>query len=180
MEIPVPDAVVGALDREAETLLQSGLTLQALADHLGLTAYRPPQDREVNVVFSHIRPQPGSGYDERRYVQLWGPLMRSGSGYEVLPAQTMEEAIAAARRTNSIDLLVVDAVMPEISGPELAEILLFLRPNMKILFITGLDGLAIRLAFERPCAFLQKPFSVTTLVTKIDAMLDLEPKPPGA
>jgi two-component system cell cycle sensor histidine kinase/response regulator CckA len=107
-------------------------------------------------------------------------IILSRRGYDVLAAQTMEEAIAAARRTNTIDLLVVDAVMPEISGPELAEILLFLRPNMKILFITGLDGLAIRLAFERPCAFLQKPFSVTTLVTKIDAMLDLEPKPPGA
>jgi 1,4-dihydroxy-2-naphthoate octaprenyltransferase len=34
----------------------------------------PPTDREVSVVFSHIRPQPGQGYDERRYVQFWGTL----------------------------------------------------------------------------------------------------------
>ena len=34
----------------------------------------PPAGREVNVVFSHIRPQPGYGYDERRYVSLWGRL----------------------------------------------------------------------------------------------------------
>jgi two-component system cell cycle sensor histidine kinase/response regulator CckA len=100
-------------------------------------------------------------------------------GYAVLAAQTMDEAIAATRRATVIDLLVVDAVMPEVSGPELAEILLFIRPNMKILFITGLDGLTIRLAFERPCNFLQKPFSVATLVTKIEAMLDVDPKPPG-
>src|SRR6266496_145674 len=34
----------------------------------------PPLDREVNVVFSHIRPQPGVGYDERRYISMWGRL----------------------------------------------------------------------------------------------------------
>jgi len=97
-------------------------------------------------------------------------------GYQVLPAETMEEAIAAARCPAAIDLLVVDAVMPKLSGPELAEILLFLRPNMKILFITGLDGLAIRLAFERPCSFLQKPFTVTALVSKIEGMFEGERK----
>ena len=104
-------------------------------------------------------------------------IILSRRGYEVLPAQTMEEAIAAARRTNAIDLLVVDAVMPEISGPELAEILLFLRPNMKILFITGLDSLAIRLAFERPCAFLQKPFSMGVLLSKVQELLETEKRP---
>ena len=32
----------------------------------------PPSGREVGVLFSHIRPQPGIGYDERRYVNVWG------------------------------------------------------------------------------------------------------------
>ena len=31
-----------------------------------------PTDREINVIGSHIRPTPGAGYDERRYLQLWG------------------------------------------------------------------------------------------------------------
>ncbi|HEX7171371.1 MAG TPA: prenyltransferase [Candidatus Limnocylindria bacterium] len=31
-----------------------------------------PTDRELSVMGSHIRPQPGIGYDERRYLQLWG------------------------------------------------------------------------------------------------------------
>lgn len=34
-----------------------------------------PADRTVNVLASHIRPQPGIGYDERRYLQLWGTVM---------------------------------------------------------------------------------------------------------
>ena len=32
----------------------------------------PPPGRELCITFSHIRPQPGIGYDERRYVNLWG------------------------------------------------------------------------------------------------------------
>ena len=36
------------------------------------TGVTPPPDREVNVIASHIRPTPGEGYDERRYVSLWG------------------------------------------------------------------------------------------------------------
>ncbi len=33
-----------------------------------------PTDRELSVMGSHIRPQPGIGYDERRYLQLWGRI----------------------------------------------------------------------------------------------------------
>lgn len=36
------------------------------------TAEPIPTDREVSVMGSHIRPQPGVGYDQRRYLQLWG------------------------------------------------------------------------------------------------------------
>jgi 1,4-dihydroxy-2-naphthoate octaprenyltransferase len=44
---------------------------------LGAFEPAPPLDREVALVFSHIRPQPGQGYDERRYVQFWGRLRRT-------------------------------------------------------------------------------------------------------
>ena len=46
---------------------------------------QPPQGERVNVVFSHIRPQPGIGYDERRYVSLWGPLRAADGGLEFSP-----------------------------------------------------------------------------------------------
>ena len=47
----------------------------------------PPTDREVEVVFSHIRPQPGVGYDERRYVQFWGHLTSGAdaTGFTFIP-----------------------------------------------------------------------------------------------
>jgi 1,4-dihydroxy-2-naphthoate polyprenyltransferase len=46
---------------------------------------QPPTDERINVVFSHIRPQPGIGYDERRYVSLWGPLRPVDGGIEFSP-----------------------------------------------------------------------------------------------
>jgi 1,4-dihydroxy-2-naphthoate octaprenyltransferase len=46
---------------------------------------QPPEGERVNVVFSHIRPQPGFGYDERRYVSLWGPLRRVDGALELEP-----------------------------------------------------------------------------------------------
>jgi 1,4-dihydroxy-2-naphthoate octaprenyltransferase len=48
-------------------------------------AVQPPRGERVNVVFSHIRPQPGIGYDERRYVSLWGPLREAGGELELAP-----------------------------------------------------------------------------------------------
>ncbi len=45
---------------------------------------QPPIGEQVNVVFSHIRPQPGIGYDERRYVSLWGRLTQADGDELVL------------------------------------------------------------------------------------------------
>jgi len=39
-----------------------------------------PTDREINLLGSHIRPKPGEGYDERRYLQLWGHASTPASG----------------------------------------------------------------------------------------------------
>lgn len=39
-----------------------------------------PADRQVSVLGSHIRPKPGEGYDERRYIQLWGTATAPASG----------------------------------------------------------------------------------------------------
>ncbi len=44
---------------------------------------RPADGQEVELTFSHIRPQPGVGYDERRYVNLWGRATPAGEGLRV-------------------------------------------------------------------------------------------------
>jgi 1,4-dihydroxy-2-naphthoate octaprenyltransferase len=55
----------------------------------------PPKGRNVNVIFSHIRPLPEAGYDERRYVSIWGPLRRRDDGrLELVPedSQSWDES----------------------------------------------------------------------------------------
>jgi 1,4-dihydroxy-2-naphthoate polyprenyltransferase len=46
---------------------------------------QPPEGEQVNVVFSHIRPQPGVGYDERRYVSIWGRAEAGERGVALTP-----------------------------------------------------------------------------------------------
>jgi 1,4-dihydroxy-2-naphthoate octaprenyltransferase len=47
----------------------------------------PPDGAEANVIVSHVRPQ-AIGYDERRYVQLWGRLRRTPTGLELSPQRS--------------------------------------------------------------------------------------------
>ncbi|MCI0344039.1 MAG: prenyltransferase [Chloroflexi bacterium] len=66
---PVSVAVVAAADpggAEASLSAPAGLLV--------------PMDRDVSLTGSHIRPQPGYGYDERRHVTVWGRAMRSADG----------------------------------------------------------------------------------------------------
>jgi 1,4-dihydroxy-2-naphthoate octaprenyltransferase len=46
-----------------------------------------PLDRDVNIIASHIRPQPGTGYDERRYILLWGRLTALGDETVLRPGR---------------------------------------------------------------------------------------------
>lgn len=45
----------------------------------------PPDGAEVELTWSHVQPQPGIGYNERRYVNVWGALRRAGDGFVVDP-----------------------------------------------------------------------------------------------
>lgn len=48
----------------------------------------PSVGSEVNVTFSHIRPYPGVGYDQRRYVSVWGTISAVNGTLEVIPSRT--------------------------------------------------------------------------------------------
>jgi 1,4-dihydroxy-2-naphthoate octaprenyltransferase len=84
-------AVVAFLDDEGYPLsVATGFTPKpdwgvVLLDPVAGERVQLPEGREVNVVFSHIRPQPGQGYDERRYVSLWGILHRTNGHLEFAP-----------------------------------------------------------------------------------------------
>ena len=46
-----------------------------------------PVDREINFTVSHIRPQPGTGYDQRRYIELWGRIAPRDGGWALSPGR---------------------------------------------------------------------------------------------
>jgi 1,4-dihydroxy-2-naphthoate octaprenyltransferase len=48
----------------------------------------PADGTEVNVTFSHIRPYPGVGYDQRRYVSVWGKVARANGTLEIKPERS--------------------------------------------------------------------------------------------
>ena len=48
----------------------------------------PTTASEVNVIFSHVRPQPGVGYDQRRYVSVWGTVRAHNGTLELQPTRT--------------------------------------------------------------------------------------------
>jgi 1,4-dihydroxy-2-naphthoate octaprenyltransferase len=67
-----------ATDLRTDTAAGVVMLRQPAGDVVGI-----PEDREVNICGSHIRPKPGEGYDERRYLQLWGTAGTADAGGEV-------------------------------------------------------------------------------------------------
>jgi PAS domain S-box-containing protein len=97
------------------------------------------------------------------------------AGYTVLEACNGEDALlVAADRLDSIDLVVTDVVMPQMGGRDLAERLLVLRPDLKILFTSGYteDGIVHRGVLARGVSFLPKPYDRASLTRRVRSMLD--------
>jgi CheY-like chemotaxis protein len=96
-------------------------------------------------------------------------------GYKVLESTSPEDAIEISRRyTEPIHLLLTDVVLPRISGRKIAEHLTPLRPGMKVLYMSGYtDDTILRAGvLEAGTAFLQKPFTPTSLAHRVREVLD--------
>jgi PAS domain S-box-containing protein len=97
------------------------------------------------------------------------------SGYAVLKASHGAEALEVSRRHQGpIDLMVSDVVMPGMSGSELAQHLRPLRPEMKVLYMSGYtdDAIVRHGVLAADTAFLPKPFSPDALTRKVREVLD--------
>src|SRR5215831_19755818 len=78
------------------------------------------------------------------------------------------------KHTGTIDLLITDVVMPNMSGGELAKEFALRRPGTKFLFVSGYPGKTIldHKVVDLETNFLQKPYTLKQLSLKIRATLD--------
>jgi two-component system cell cycle sensor histidine kinase/response regulator CckA len=112
--------------------------------------------------------------DEQMLLKMTQAMLKA-LGYVVLIAATPGEAIRLAEEhAGEIDLLMTDVVMPEMNGRELAKRLLSLYPNLKRLFMSGYTAnvIAHHGVLEQGVHFIQKPFSMQDLATKVREALD--------
>jgi PAS domain S-box-containing protein len=96
-------------------------------------------------------------------------------GYKVLEAAEGKQALALAQgHIGPVHLLLSDVVMPEMSGPVLAGRLLGLRPDLKIIYISGHStGSVLHHGLKQgTVAFLQKPFTPEALLQTVRGVLD--------
>lgn len=99
--------------------------------------------------------------------------MLDRSGYQVLTAPSGHDAVKIAGRPGQIDLLLTDVIMPKMLGREVADRVRALHPGIRVLFMSGYtQGLLSAQGVHEPGLYLiEKPFSATSLATKLNEVL---------
>jgi two-component system, cell cycle sensor histidine kinase and response regulator CckA len=114
--------------------------------------------------------------DEKALRSLIRQVLR-GAGHTVLDTGDPDEAIQLCERhPGDIALLITDMVLPKLSGPQVAERVVKMRPGVRVIYTSGYPGKASipnRLR-RNGTAFFEKPFTPDTLVRKVRAVLDAE------
>jgi CheY-like chemotaxis protein len=112
--------------------------------------------------------------DEESVRQVTTRVLRN-NGYLVLEAGLPSEALnLLAQGGVSVDLMLVDVVMPEMTGADLAKQVAASHPSVRVLYMSGYTGGAIsgRDVVGEGVSYLEKPFTAATLCAKVRAVIE--------
>ena len=105
-------------------------------------------------------------------------MILENAKFTVLAAASANEAMELARDAKTIDLLLSDVMMPNMSGPDLALKLKVSRPDMRVMLMSGFPNGAM-LVLNYGWYFIEKPFVSAQLVAKINEILQEENRGQG-
>jgi PAS domain S-box-containing protein len=112
--------------------------------------------------------------DEKDFRLVVGKALKK-QGYKILEASNGGEALLICKeQKDPIHLMLTDVVMPDMSGPQLAQRLRLIHPAMKVLHMSGYahDAITHHGILEKGINFIQKPFSIEKLSEKVREVLN--------
>ena len=122
--------------------------------------------------------------DDEDSVRRFVERVLQDAGYRTATASGGPDAIEAAARLGSFELLVTDVMMPQMTGDELARRLRLKEPDLKILYLTGFSDRLFKdkVTLWEDEAFLDKPCSVKSLKEAVSLLISghVDREPGGA
>lgn len=113
--------------------------------------------------------------DDEEQVYQVGILMLERLGYSVLGAKSGNEAVDIFKSNlDTIDLVLLDLVMPDMGGEDTFDILKKLKPDVNVLLSTGYNEneVVLKLLKSGCKDYIQKPFTLDKLMEKLSATLN--------
>jgi len=153
-----------------------------LGDGTTFDIYLPATEKIVNIQQSKYKePMRGSEVlllvDDEEMILEIGKDMLEKLGYKVVVAESGRKAVEIYERNqNAIDMVILDMIMPDMSGNETYDRLKEINPAIKTLLSSGygINGEAQAILNSGCHGFIQKPFNLTNLSQKIRKILDAE------